>query len=172
MMWSGAGPHASGARDYSRYECGLMAHRKDLFSRSAALAVPVLLLGVVLLAGVVYISNQVVACRLQIARLDDRREYLDARSALLQARWNALTRADVIQARATREIGLVQAEQPHLVLLQATAGEEEKYGLWRRVLAHFGGGTSLEAATDPLVGAQEHEGMVSLEPVYAAGEAP
>ena len=171
MMWSGSGVRPVSGQDYSRYEYGLMAQRQDLFGRGAALAVPLVLLGVLLLAGAVFISNQVVTCRLQIAQLDDQREFLDARSALLQARWNSLSRPAVIQARAREELGLVVTGQPHLVLVQTVPEARGKFGIWRRVLAHFSAGTPLEAATDPLVGTGGRA-MVTLEPVYGGDGAP
>ncbi len=148
-----------------------MARRRDLFCRSTALAVPLIMLGVILLAGAVFISNHVVEDRLRVAALEDRQEFLEARAAGLQSRWNALTTAATIQSRAQAELGLIMPSRPHLVLVQATPQQVEKSGVWGRFLAHFGGATPLEAAVDPLT-ATGGRAMVSLEPFSSLDGAP
>ncbi|NCQ33665.1 hypothetical protein GW813_01050 [bacterium] len=155
--------HSHSAGESGMLACGFMAQRRDMFCRGTALAVPLILVGVALLAGAVYVSNQVVACRLNVSRLEDRREFLEARTALLQARWNTVTASRVIQDRAHREIGLEIPRQPSMVLVQAPRSSREDPGLWQRMLARFGGGQTLEAATDPLAGTAAGS-MVFLAP--------
>ncbi len=154
-------------REMDLLACGLMAQRRDVFCRRTALAVPLVVLGLLLLAGSVFVSNCVVACRLKVARLDDRREFLAARTARLQTRLNTLTSPAVIRARAVAELGLRDPERPNLVLVQTPARTKARTGLFARVLAGLGGGEPVEAATDPLVG-KDSGSMVSLLPRAAS----
>jgi len=171
MMNGRVATHPRPAGESALLACGFMAQRRDMFCRGTALAVPLVLVGVALLAGAVYVSNQVVASRLQVSRLEDRRDFLEARTAQLQAQWNKVTATRVIQERAHAEIGLDLPERPSLVLVQAPRSVRDDPGLWQRVLARFGGGETLEAATDPLVGSAA-AGMVSLAPAVREADRP
>ncbi len=160
--WTGAMP----PNDCTGLECGAMAQRRDLFCRSTALALPLVMLGVALLAGAIFVSNQVVSCRLKVARLEDRREYMEAKAAHLQARWNSLTTAESIQTRARREIGLIIPDQPQLVLVQTVIPQNGRPGIWDRILSRFDGVAPLEAATVPWSAPGEKD-MVFLEPAVS-----
>lgn len=152
---TGGGPrwrtHPSPLRptgEHSRREAGVMAHRRRLVEPGTAVVLPVILLAVLLLAGAVFVSNQVVAMRLRIAQLEDRRLYLETGSAKLQARWNAMTAPDVIRERATLELGLIAPGDPGLVLVQVPAAVDDGRRVLGDLLADLGGGTPAQAAGD------------------------
>lgn len=143
-----------------------MAHRKHVFKGRVTL----MILGTVgmglLLAGSIFISNQTVGLRTNIASLESRQEYLEAGSGQLLARWNAATRGPVIVARARKELGLIVPGDPDLVLVRREeAPHDDGTGLWRRFLSRFGGGDVAQAAGDEtglVVGT-----MVSLTPLVS-----
>ena len=125
-----------------------MAHRRRLLDPGTAVVLPVILLAVLLLAGAVFVSNQVVAMRLQIAQLEDRRLYLETGSAKMQARWNAMTAPEVIRERANLELGLIAPGDPGLVLVQVPAAADDGHRVLGDLLAGLGGGTPAQAAGD------------------------
>ncbi len=163
-MWQNSQNFSNSRWGSPGIDCAIMAQRRDLFCRNTALAVPLVVLGLVLLTGTVFVSNLVVANRMRVAALEDRQEYLEARVAVLQAQWNSLTTPGKIQLRAQRELGLILPAAPHLVLVQENPQEAAKDGVWNRFLAHFGGAAPLEAAADPLVRSGGNS-MVFLEPL-------
>lgn len=145
-----------------------MAHRKRLFQGRMTLAILGALGFGLLMAGSIFISNKTVRMRTEIAGLASRRDFLEARSGLLLADWNAATAGPVIVRRAQRELGLVIPEDPDLVLVcREAAPIDEDTGLWRKFLSRFGGGATAQAAMDPtgLVAGT----MVSLTPRAGAG---
>jgi len=158
-----AGPNA-------RRESRAMAHRRGLLRGKVTLGVLGTLGLGLLLAGSIFISNQTTGLRKSIADLDDRREFLEAGSGELLTKYNAATSAKVIIPRAKREIGLIEQENPGLVLVCKDPGDQEGApGAWRRFLSRFGGGEAAKAAGDQVslvVGS-----MISLTPrsAQAAG---
>lgn len=140
-----------------------MAHRRGLLKGKVTLgALGILGVGL-LLAGSIFISNQTTGLRKSIADLDDRREFLEAGSGELLTEYNAATSAKVIIPRAKSEIGLVEQENPGLVLVgKDTSDQEGATGTWRRFLSRFGGGDAAQAAGDQV--SQVVGSMISLTP--------
>ncbi len=143
-----------------RPRSGAMAHRRAVGGRGFLVTVVVGVLFAVMLAGSVYISNRVVGLRAEIARLEGRREFLEAGSAQLLTAWNKATAPAVIIERARRETGLIVAEDPDLVLVQLPSAAE-KTSAWRRLLDNVGGADAAQAAPAP---AFMSGSMVSLSP--------
>jgi len=140
-----------------------MAHRKRMFRGRVTLVILAAMGFGLLLAGSIFISNQTVGLRTDIAALESRREYLEAGSGQLLTKWNAVTSAPIIIHRARKELGLVVPEDPDLVLVcRDVEDNSDNSGLWRKFLSKFGGGNVAQAAGDQaglVVGS-----MVSLTP--------
>lgn len=130
---------------YTRKGAGVMAHRKGICSRGTAAALPAVVLGAWMLAGAVFVSNQVVAQRLRVAALEDRRDCMEAEGADLRADWNHASSAVVIRERAGREIGLQDPADPSLVLARLIPGRPDRPGVLDRIL-ELGGPDALQAA--------------------------
>ena len=160
-MWKPTPCNLRPTGESCRRDGGAMAHRRGLFRRSTATAAPLLLLGGLLLAGAVFVSNQVVALRVQVDDLQDRREFMEARQARLRSQWNTMTAADVVVARAERELGLIRPAEPGLVLVQVPQSGGKGDRRWDRFLAQLGGGTPVQAADHP---GTSPDRMVSLLP--------
>ena len=143
-----AGPHTQ--------RCSrAMAHRRGLIRGKVTLAVAGTLVLTLLLAGSVFFSNQTAGLRSNLAELDSRREFLEADSGQLLARWKAATSAKVIIRRAREEIGLEVQEDPGLVLVcRDDTGRSATHDRWRKFLSRFGGGGAAQAAVD-------HTGLVA-----------
>ncbi len=147
----------------ARRESRAMAHRRGLLKGKVTLGTLGILGVGLLLAGSIFISNQTTGLRKSIADMDDRREFLEAGSGELLTKYNAATSAKVIIARAKIEIGLVEQENPGLVLVCKDPGDQEgATGAWQRFLNRFGGGDAALAAGEQVslvVGS-----MISLTP--------
>lgn len=155
-MSPGPGPRQQDRRAAS------MAHRKGLVSGRVASLLAVVLVLAVLLAGRVLILNQMTVLRANIAVLEDRKGFLETRSASLLEKWNRETSAQVVCRRAASELGLVRDAQPGLVLVRheaSTTGNSWHLPAWLQNLA---GGDPVQAAgTAPI---RVTGTMVSLEP--------
>lgn len=143
-MWKAFRKPALGPTPDQRTSAGAMAHRRGVGSRRVFVGAMLLLVFAVLLAGSVYVSNRVIGLRAQIARLEDRREFLEADAARLLTIWNKATAPTVITARARRELGLVRPTEPGLVLVQLPVSEQ-RVSPWRRLLDNVGGGDVAQA---------------------------
>lgn len=148
---------------YARRGAGVMAHRKGICSRGTAAALPVVVLGAMMLAGAVFVSNQVVAQRLRVAALEDQRDCLEAEGAGLRAGWNHASSAGVIRERAGREIGLLEPEDPSLVLARMIPVRPDGPRVLDRIL-ELGGPDALQAA--------ETQGVQGLAPRAARPQLP
>lgn len=124
---------------------GVMAHRRAVGGRNLLLGAVVAVVFAVLLAGSVYVSNQVTDMRAEISRLEDKRGFLEAGSARLLTVWNKETAPSVITGRARRELGLVVPDEPGLVLVQLR-GDEQRTSAWRRLLENMGGADPVQAS--------------------------
>ena len=138
-----------------------MAHRRGVGSRRVFAGVILLVVFAVLLAGSVYVANQVTGLRAEIAGLEDRREFLEADSAHLLTVWNKATAPAAITARARQELGLVMPAEPGLVLVQLPVSEQ-RVSPWRRLLDNVGGGEVAQAGE--LNASWVMGSMVSLTP--------
>jgi len=146
-----------------------MAHRRRVASGRLTLFILGSLLLGLMLAGRVFVSNQVTGLRAEIAALEDRREFLEAGSAQLLAHWNAATASAVVTARARRELGLICPDTPDPVLVRLDESVSDPGGAWRRWLDGFGGGEPARAA-DGGPGSEVGT-MVSLAPLATDGTA-
>jgi hypothetical protein len=144
-----------------RNKGGAMAHRRAVGGRRMALATLLVLVLTFLMAGSVYVSNRVTGLRMEIARLESRRGFLEAGSARLLGQWNQATAPAVIVERASHELGLVALDEPDLVLVQIPATGEQ-VSRWRRLLDNVGGGASVSSAVAAPVNGLDP--MVSLTP--------
>jgi cell division protein FtsB len=144
-MWKTKRDQAPLHQPGRRTNNGVMAHRRAVASRQVMVATLLMLVFAVLLVGSVYVSSRVTGLRAEIARLEDRREFLEAGSARLLLVWNKATAPAVITARAQAELGLVAPTEPGLVLVQLPA-DEQRISPWRRLLANVGGGDEAQAA--------------------------
>jgi len=144
----------------SRVSIGAMAHRRTMGGRKLLAGSLALVLLAVMLAGSVYVSNRVTGLRAEIARLECRREFLEAGSARLLTAWNKATAPAMIISRARKELVLVKPEEPDLVLVQMPA-TGEAVSAWRRLWGNMGGPEAAQAAPVP---ADAPDGMVSLSP--------
>ncbi len=129
----------------SRTSDGVMAHRRCLGGSKLLSGACLFLMVGFLLAGSVVVSNRVTGLRAEIARLENRREFLEAGSARLLTVWNKATAPTMIITRAERELGLVVPTEPGLVLVQVPSGEQG-VSAWRRLLENMSGGDELQAA--------------------------
>jgi hypothetical protein len=144
-----------------------MAHRRRIFKGQVTATVLLVVTFGVLLAGSIFVSNQTVALRRDIAALESRREYLEAGEGLLITDYNAARKPEVIISRASRELGLVLPADPDLVLVCRDLPQDERsMSLARRFFSRFGGASEAQAgeAHPALVSGS----MVSLTPREAA----
>jgi len=146
----------------TRRRTGSMAHRKGLFTAQVGAVLAVSLLLAVLLTGRVVILNQMTAMRTRIAVLEDQRCFLETRSASLQAQWNRQTSAQVICERAEKELGLINPEEPGLVLVKLPADQGKSRWGWPQWLEGLGGGDPAQAGVNQSV--RQDGGMVHLIP--------
>ena len=143
-MWKANREPAPTRTPDKRTSSWAMAHRRGVGSRRVFAGTMLLLVFAVLLAGSVYVSNQVTGLRAEIARLEDRREFLEADSARLLTVWNKATAPAAITARARQELGLIMPAEPGLVLVQLPVSEQ-RVSPWRRLLDKVGGGDVAQA---------------------------
>jgi hypothetical protein len=142
-----------------------MAIRRRMVRGKVTFAVLGIAVLVIMLGGSVFVSNQVTGLRADIARLEDRQDFLEAGSAELQTAWNRATSADVITARAAR-VGLRVPAEPGLVLVVGDPAADEQPGTLQRLFGRLGGAAEARAAAFP----QTVTGtMVSLHPRRALG---
>lgn len=133
-----------GERNSAR-RTGNMAHRKGLITARVGAVLLAGLLLAVLLAGRMVLLNQMTVMRTNIAVMEDRKDFLETKSADLLARWNQETSAQVICARAEKELGLRSPEQPGLVLVKLPADPGKSRWGWPRWLESIGGGDPAQA---------------------------
>lgn len=153
-------PADQGARRCTR----TMAHRRRVFKGPFTVTVLLVLTFGMLLAGSIFVSNQTVALRGDIASLESRREYLEAGEGLLITEYNAARKPAVIISRASGELGLVLPEHPDLTLVCREIEQNERsMSLARKFFSRFGGASEANAgeAHPALVTGT----MVSLTPV-------
>jgi len=143
-MWKANREPAPTRTPDKRTSSWAMAHRRGVGSRRVFAGAMLLLVFAVLPAGSVYVSNQVIGLRAEIARLEDRREFLEADSARLLTVWNKATAPTAITSRAAQELGLVIPTEPGLVLVQLPVSEQ-RVSPWRRLLDNVGGGDVAQA---------------------------
>jgi hypothetical protein len=141
-----------------------MAHRRRIFKGQLTVGVLVTLGFGLLLAGSIFISNQTVALRRDIAGLESRRECLEVKEGRLLTDYNAARKPEVIIGRGIRELGLVLPENPDLVLV-CRSNEADDHGpsLAKKFFSKFGGASAAQAG-------ETHSGlvtgtMVSLTPL-------
>lgn len=147
-----------------------MAHRRRIFKGQVTVAVLVTLGFGLLLAGSIFISNQTVALRRDIAGLESKRECLEVAEGRLLTDYNAARKPEVIIARGIRELGLVLPDNPDLVLVCRENGADEPGpSLARKFFSKFGGASEASAgeAHSHLVSGN----MVSLTPLEAGSSA-
>ena len=144
-----------------------MAHRKSLTAGRLVMGLLVGVTTTLMLAGTVFLSNEVTNLRADIAELENQKCCLQASNADLQSAWNAATAADVILARAERE-GFVIPDEPALVLVCTDVRDEVRSRPWQHLLDHLGGGT--EAMATGLPARADDSGLVSLVPRAARDE--
>ena len=149
---------------------GTMAHRRRLISRRATLLACGGLLLVVMLVGMVFLSNQVTGLRRSLTDLQDDRQFLEARAARLLQAWNTATRPEAICGRARRELGLVLPSEPQYVLvLRPPAGGERSGGGPRSWTDWPVASAVASAAASPDV---SPDILPNISPARAAGAAP
>ena len=127
-----------------RTNSGVMAHRREVGGRKLLTVSLLVLVVAAMSVGSVYVTNQVTRLRLEIARLEDQREFLEAGSARLLRTWNKVSAASVVVARAERELGLVVPDEPGLVLVQMPE-DGGRISTWRRLLSNMAGGDPAQA---------------------------
>ena len=79
-----------------------MAHRRRIFKGRVTATVLLVVTFGILLAGSIFVSNQTVALRRDIAALESRRENLEAGEGLLITEYNAAPKPEDINSRARR----------------------------------------------------------------------
>ena len=144
-----------------------MAHRRSLATGRVVIGLLAGLTITILMAGAVFLSNEVTSLRSGIAVLGNRRCCLEAESARLQTVWNRVSAPQVIMERAWAEGGLVVPEVPALVLVRADLEDSRSEGVWRNLLDGIGGGTDAQATGIPP--RRGSNGLVSLTPRAMAG---
>lgn len=141
-----------------------MAHRRRVFRGPVTATVLLVLTFAILLGGSIFISNQTVALRRDIAALEARREYLEAGEGLLITEYNTARKPEVIIGRAKAELGLVLPDDPDLVLVCREMEQNERsMSLARRFFSRFGGASQAQAGEANL--GLVSGSMVSLTPV-------
>lgn len=149
---------------------GSMAHRKGLLTAQVARWLAFTVFLAALMAGRVVLLNQMTSMRADIATLQDRKGFLETKSASLQERWNRATSAAVVAARAESELGLINPDLPSLALvkLQPEAKGRTRW-TWPSWLDGIAGPDVAEAAE--VVVPRQDGRMVHLSPVPRAGDA-
>ncbi len=141
---------------------GAMAHRKGLMTVRMGTIIFLAILFAALMAGRVVLLNQVTNMRVRNAQLSEQKSFLETRHAALQARWNHVTRPEVVCARAHDELGLIQPRTPDPVLVRVH--EPQRRSRWNLPgwLPALAGGETAHAQDLPPAGAGE--GMIRLYP--------
>lgn len=154
-----------GDKNLSR-RAGHMAQRKRFLSARVGLVLGVGVLLGALLTGRLLLLNQVTAMRAGIAQLQDRKGFLETRSASLQEGWNHATSLAVVRARAEKELGLERPDEPGLVLVKMPAEEVRGRSRWTGWLGGWGGGDQAQAGEPAAIAVPG--AMVHLTPRAAA----
>jgi hypothetical protein len=145
-----------------------MAHRRSLAAGRVAAGLLAGLTVATLMAGAVFLSNEVTNLRAGIAVLENRRCCLEAESARLQTDWNRASAPEMVMERARVESGLAMPTTPALVLVRADIEDNEAQAKWRNLLAGLGGGSEAQATAVPARRGSNR--LVSLVPRAMAGE--
>lgn len=133
-----------GDRNLSR-RSGNMAQRKRFLSAQVGLALGVGVMLAVLMTGRLLLLNQVTTMRASIAVLQDRKGFLETRSASLQERWNQATSLAVVRARAEKELGLMRPDDPGLVLVKLPQEQPKGRSRWPGWLGSWTAGDQAQA---------------------------
>ena len=140
-----------------------MAHRQGLLSVKVWTFLAAGLVLAALMAGRVLILNQMTNMRANIAVLEDRKGFLETRSAILQKTLNHETSAAVICRRARNELKLFSPLEPGLVLVKLPDESGRSSWTWPAWLEGLAGGDQAQAGDFPRL---ETPGkMVHLSPV-------
>ncbi len=132
-----------------------MAQRKGVItSRVVAVICLVVVVGG-LMAGRIFLTNQITGLRSRVADLENQKEFLEASSAKLHMKWNDASSRKVIVARAEKELGLIVPEKPGLVLVCMNSPKKDQ-GVLRKLWE----GLPASAEAEELVAGA----MVSLVP--------
>jgi hypothetical protein len=163
-MWKPDLKLKSPAGPNTRREARTMAHRRRIFKGQATVATLVTLGFGLLLGGSIFISNQTVALRRDMAGLESRRECLEVQEGRLLTDYNAARKPEVIIKRGMAELGLVLPENPDLVLVCRDNREDDhEPSLARKFFSKFGGASEARAG-EPNWGLVSGT-MVSLTPL-------
>jgi cell division protein FtsB len=108
-----------------------MARRKGVLTFRLVMVVCLGLLLGSIMAGRIFLTNQITVLRARVADLESRKEFLEAGSARLYTQWNTASSGEVIVERARRELGLIIPEHPGLVLVCAEP-KSERQGTWQK----------------------------------------
>ncbi len=144
---------------------GAMARRKGVVTTRVTVIAGVIILVGILMAGRIFLTNQITGLRSQVADLESQKEFLEAGSAKLHKKWNLVSSSKIVMARAQKELGLIVPQNPGLVLVCWNTKDQSK-SVWSKlkkgVLSADLNTVGL-SAEEAMAGAVS-DAMVSLEP--------
>lgn len=126
--------------------CGPLARPRRLGGQTALLTIVLGAAATMALTEVITVNNRIVVARTEIDRLRSEKAYLEASIGGLEGAWGHLAARDSVVARAGRELGLVIAEAPGVVVVVMGDAAEAGNPAWRRVLDRVGGADGVAAA--------------------------
>ena len=129
-----------------RRHAGPMARPRRWGRQPALLLVALGALLTAALTQVAALSNGVVEARRRIGELRQTKAFLEADIGRLEAEWSQASSREAIVPRAERELGLVAAQQPEVVLVVKAAAPAADAVAWRGVREAVGRGGELVAA--------------------------
>lgn len=126
--------------------CGPLARPRRLGGQTALLTIVLGAAATVALTEVITVNNRIVVARTEIDRLRSEKAYLEASIGGLEGTWGRLAARDSVVARAGRELGLVTAEAPGVVVVVMGDAAVAGSPVWRRALDTVGGAEGVAAA--------------------------
>ncbi len=140
---------------------GAMARRKGVITTRVVMVIGLIVLVGGLMAGRIFLTNQITGLRSRVADLESQKEFLEAGSAELHLQWNRVSNAEVVTKRARLELGLVVPESPGPVLVCLGKKENGK-SVWGKLKAGVFGRDLARVRSE--AGVAVAGAMVSLEP--------
>jgi hypothetical protein len=125
---------------------GPLARPRRLGGQTALLAIALGAAGTGALTEIITVNNRIVVTRTEIDRLRSEKAYLEASIGGLEGTWGRLSARDSVVARAGRELGLVTAEEPGVVVVVMGGADGAGHSAWRRALGTVGGAEGVAPA--------------------------
>ncbi|MCP4293221.1 MAG: hypothetical protein GY780_15460 [bacterium] len=138
-----------------------MARRRGVVSKRFLKGFLLVMVVGLIMAGRIFLTNQITGLRARVADLESQREFLEAGSAKLHWQWNCASNSKAVVQRAEDELGLVLPQTPGPVLVCMGKDPDDKT-TWKKMGQGLMQGDL--AAVSNEAGQVVTDVMISLEP--------